>query len=454
MRSFRAFHLAVLGAFLLAPCVARAQTYRATLRCESGFVGVAITGLDFWCSDAPCANVAPCGPHGGFACPGLTLSVGGGNLSCSNVLDPDQMRDFVMAPCNNSVCNITGITTLCRRWVRIYYVCSTTPTVVRTVCMRVPGSVGLTCPPASAFGIDAAAGDPVVATCSMQRVSRETQVPTDCLPPPRTYAGEFHALYAAGLVDLRDPIHSGFTSCEPPPPPVPGATTYETFSSVVDATVSISGGPPTPVTAPATCTVAVTFAGMVGDTQLFDTEMLALDIAGGTLPPGFLIRESPTYASPGATTIRPAPDGGFRMTSFFDVFTELSMDGGLTWYPSTDEFGVLYAGTMVLQHDPGNPSDVAPSPRITMLHPNVPNPFNPSTEISFDLAHSAHVRLEILNVAGDRLRQLVSTSMLAGRHAVIWNGLDDAGNAVGSGIYIYRLVAGEFEGSRKLVLVR
>jgi hypothetical protein len=365
------------------------------------------------------------------------------------------MRDFVLAPCNNAYCDQTSIITLCRRWVRISYVCSTTPGVTRTVCMRVPGSVGLTCPPSVASGIESTAGDPVVATFSMQRVSRETQVPTDCLPPPRTYAGEFHALYAAGLVDLRDPIHSGFTTCDPPPPPVPGSTTYETFNSVVDATVSYSGGPPTPVTAPAACTVAVTFIGMAGDTQMFDTEMLALDITGGTLPPGFLIRESPIYASEGSTTIRPAPEGGFRMTSFFDVFTELSMDGGATWYPSTDESGVVpYAGTMVLQHDPGNPSDAEAAPRATVLHPNVPNPFNPTTEISFDLAHEAPVRLEILTVAGDRVRRLVSASMPAGRHAVLWNGRDDAGHKVGSGIYIYRLVAGDFEASRKLVLVR
>ncbi len=67
----------------------------------------------------------------------------------------------------------------------------------------------------------------------------------------------------------------------------------------------------------------------------FDTEMLQLDISGDNLPSGMRLRESPTLASTGKTAISPAPGGGFIIDSFFDVFTELSMNGGLTWQAST-----------------------------------------------------------------------------------------------------------------------
>ncbi len=66
--------------------------------------------------------------------------------------------------------------------------------------------------------------------------------------------------------------------------------------------------------------------------MLFDTEMLMLELVGGTSPPGMIIRESPTLPSPGGTRIEDL-GGNFRVDSFFDVFTELSLDGGATWTP-------------------------------------------------------------------------------------------------------------------------
>ncbi len=64
----------------------------------------------------------------------------------------------------------------------------------------------------------------------------------------------------------------------------------------------------------------------------FDTEMLQLDLAGGTLPNGVMIRESPTRQSLGRTSMTPDASG-FVVNSFFDIFTELSIDGGQTWVP-------------------------------------------------------------------------------------------------------------------------
>jgi hypothetical protein len=91
----------------------------------------------------------------------------------------------------------------------------------------------------------------------------------------------------------------------------------------------------------------------------------------------------------------------------------------------------------------------------TALHQNVPNPFNPTTTIRFDLVREAHVRLHIHDVAGRLVRTLVDKDMSAGRnHSLVWDGLDDAGVPVSSGIYFYRLEAGDFSDSRKMVVLR
>jgi len=75
-------------------------------------------------------------------------------------------------------------------------------------------------------------------------------------------------------------------------------------------------------------------AGQPGFT-FYDTELLQLDISGGTLPAGMRVRESPTLASTGKTAISPPPGGGFIIDSVFDVFTELTMNVGQTWLVST-----------------------------------------------------------------------------------------------------------------------
>jgi hypothetical protein len=63
------------------------------------------------------------------------------------------------------------------------------------------------------------------------------------------------------------------------------------------------------------------------------TEITSLNLAGGTLPTGMMLRESPTRRSTGQTSLRAVP-GGYRIGSFFDIFTELSLDGGATWHPA------------------------------------------------------------------------------------------------------------------------
>lgn len=93
-------------------------------------------------------------------------------------------------------------------------------------------------------------------------------------------------------------------------------------------------------------------------------------------------------------------------------------------------------------------------PATFALAQNYPNPFNPTTSIRYALPRRAHVQLTIYNLHGAHVRRLVAAPRAAGYHEVRWNGNDDAGASVPSGIYFYRLEAANFIALRKLTLLR
>src|SRR6185436_7206519 len=88
------------------------------------------------------------------------------------------------------------------------------------------------------------------------------------------------------------------------------------------------------------------------------------------------------------------------------------------------------------------------------LSQNAPNPFNPSTTIRFTLPASERVGLAVYSADGALVRMLVDETRDRGPHNVTWDGRDSAGNPVGSGVYFYRLTAGKFSDSRKMVLLK
>jgi len=98
--------------------------------------------------------------------------------------------------------------------------------------------------------------------------------------------------------------------------------------------------------------------------------------------------------------------------------------------------------------------DAALLPKHFALGLNYPNPFNPSTRITFAVAEPARVKLEIFNSVGQRLRTLVNEHAIPGFYEQTWDGKDDRGRALGAGIYFVRLEAGEFQSVRKIALVR
>jgi hypothetical protein len=88
------------------------------------------------------------------------------------------------------------------------------------------------------------------------------------------------------------------------------------------------------------------------------------------------------------------------------------------------------------------------------LSQNYPNPFNPYTNFRFALAKSAHVKIDIFNIVGQRVKTLVDEEMKAGVYAADWDGKDDRGKSVSSGVYFYRMQAGDFSDMKKMLLVK
>jgi spore coat protein A len=102
-------------------------------------------------------------------------------------------------------------------------------------------------------------------------------------------------------------------------------------------------------------------------------------------------------------------------------------------------------------------SDVSGEGTVTAgisLAQNNPNPFNPETTIRFQLPAQAHVEMKIFNVNGQLVRTLANQEFGAGEHEVNWNGKDNAGNPLASGVYFYRLVSGSFTKTKKMAMLK
>ncbi|MDP8232616.1 MAG: M6 family metalloprotease domain-containing protein [Candidatus Zophobacter franzmannii] len=90
----------------------------------------------------------------------------------------------------------------------------------------------------------------------------------------------------------------------------------------------------------------------------------------------------------------------------------------------------------------------------TILNDNYPNPFNPKTSISFDIAKESLVELGIYNLRGQKVKTLVNELIPQGSHSVIWDGENDEGNTISSGVYFYKLQAGSYTKTKKMILLK
>ncbi len=93
-------------------------------------------------------------------------------------------------------------------------------------------------------------------------------------------------------------------------------------------------------------------------------------------------------------------------------------------------------------------------PKVFALGQNYPNPFNPSTQINYDLPKASHVELAIYDLLGHRVTVLVNTEKPAGRYVALWDGTDSHGQTLASGVYFYRISAGSYTNTRKMLLLK
>ena len=93
-------------------------------------------------------------------------------------------------------------------------------------------------------------------------------------------------------------------------------------------------------------------------------------------------------------------------------------------------------------------------PTTYVLEQNYPNPFNPTTTIEYDIPSTGKVTLEIYNIIGERVRTLVNDVQDAGVYQVVWDGRDESRNTVATGVYLYRVHAGNFNSVKKMLLMK
>jgi flagellar hook assembly protein FlgD len=99
-------------------------------------------------------------------------------------------------------------------------------------------------------------------------------------------------------------------------------------------------------------------------------------------------------------------------------------------------------------------ASVTAKPKVFALKQNYPNPFNPATTIEYALPEAASVRLEVYNTLAQVVATLVAEEQTSGRYSVRWDGLNSNGELVGSGVYFYRLVAGDFQDIKRMLLIK
>ncbi len=208
------------------------------------------------------------------------------------------------------------------------------------------------------------------------------------------------------------------------------------------------------------CVIQLTDEDMVGGRELDQTWDIDWDANMYTVTSDTFFVEDRSYSSSGKVQavaaaflaeisgvgivfIRPRQ----QITSGIPISSGQGRAGGIN--PTLDTYiEVVDAPTGVAR------SNDTPKPQPFALHQNFPNPFNPSTNINYELSTSSHVVLAIYNLVGQEVKTLVNEIQTPGTIAVIWDGRNEVGEEVGSGVYIYRLRVGEEAQTKKMLLLK
>jgi hypothetical protein len=114
-----------------------------------------------------------------------------------------------------------------------------------------------------------------------------------------------------------------------------------------------------------------------------------------------------------------------------------------------------WGGLMLYDPTQSSVEDESPNiPLTTQLYDNYPNPFNPTTTIRFDLAKAGPVKILIYNSIGQKVRTLFDGTQQAGKYDFIWDSRNDHGNRVGTGVYFFKMIADNYQMTKKMVLIK
>jgi hypothetical protein len=123
--------------------------------------------------------------------------------------------------------------------------------------------------------------------------------------------------------------------------------------------------------------------------------------------------------------------------------------GNNSIYQRGDDY--LIPVTMIVTGEDSGENDI---PLANKLTGNYPNPFNPSTTIGFALKETGNVTLEVYNLKGEKVKTLINDTMEAGNHSIVWNGTDNLGKDVSSGVYFYKMKTGRYTSTKKMILMK
>jgi len=188
-------------------------------------------------------------------------------------------------------------------------------------------------------------------------------------------------------------------------------------------------------------------------------QAIQYNINNGILSLTWTAPENPEYTITGYEVYRKINAGAFELVTH-------PMDTSYT--ETLGDFGTSYRYYVVTTYAEGNSvatetvsfiyltdnDDEHNSAPVTQLNNNFPNPFNPETSFSFSLKEQAPTKLYIYNIKGQLVRKLIDGVYPSGKHQVVWNGKDNAGRNVASGVYLYRLESKNFSQTKRAILMK
>ncbi len=156
------------------------------------------------------------------------------------------------------------------------------------------------------------------------------------------------------------------------------------------------------------------------------------------------------YTASHAAHVQEGYPGGVRFAK--DGTSDADMENWADWVQVSWDSAFWLQGT--IRTVTGVESSNKHVPARYELCQNFPNPFNPSTVISFQLPVSSEVHLVIYNSTGQFVRQLASGVFAGGSHSIVWDGKNDRGQQVAGGSYFYKLTAGDFQSTQRMIFLK